>query len=92
MSTDEVEAALERYAAPLPLADRESFIAEVRTELARLGEIGPGTIARVCREVQPKYIDQHVVGSGPRSTPAPKYARPNWGIDRSGRLRIRPAE
>jgi hypothetical protein len=83
--TEEVEAALERYAAPLPLTDRQAFIDEARAELARLAVIGPGSLARICREVQPKYIDQHVTGTGPRSAPAPKYARPNWGLSRRSR-------
>ena len=76
MSTlsDELTAAVERYAAPLTLCDLQPFIDEVCNELASLSEVGPGVIARIVRHIQPRYIDQRVIGTGPRSPPAPKYA------------------
>jgi hypothetical protein len=35
--------------------------------LANVAEVGPGVIARVVRAIQVKYIDQRVVGTGPRT-------------------------
>ena len=89
----EVEAVIGRYAAALAPHDREPFVQEVCSELANVAVIGPGLVARVVRDIQAKYIDQRVVGTGPRSAPTPKYARPDWGVERlCGKRRARPQE
>ena len=86
----EVEAAIERYAAPLPPADRETFLEEVRARLACLEEIGPGVIARIVRDIQPRFVDQQAIGTGPRPVNSPsKYSRPNWNVSRRSRTEER---
>jgi hypothetical protein len=51
-------------AAPLRPADRELFLFDVMTELEKRGELGPGIVARVCREQQRRFFDPpQLVGS-----------------------------
>jgi hypothetical protein len=45
-------------ARPLPVHERDAFLQQVATELARCnGELGPGTVFRVVRDVQRIYFD-----------------------------------
>jgi hypothetical protein len=44
-------------AAPLDRTRREAFLVDMATELSRLTIIGPGNVARTCREVQARNFD-----------------------------------
>jgi hypothetical protein len=58
-------------AAARPLAHdvRDAFLREVADALAGCTEVGPGTVARVCREVQRRHFDPPDLGNGA----SPKY-------------------
>jgi hypothetical protein len=56
--TDSELDAVMRAAAPLPLHARDAFLQQVASELARCnGDVGPGTVFRICRDVQRIYFD-----------------------------------
>jgi hypothetical protein len=59
----------EQSAAPLDRAGRQSFIDAVARRLGALpaATIGPGTIARVCRELQRDHLTPPNLGDAPRS-------------------------
>jgi hypothetical protein len=42
---------------PLALADRDRFLNDVYAVLATQSVLGDGIVARVCREVQRRYLD-----------------------------------
>ena len=44
-------------AQPLAVRDRDDFLQEVANALAGCSEIGPGTVAKACREAQRKFFD-----------------------------------
>ena len=44
-------------ARPLAVRDRDDFLQEVANALAGCSEIGPGTVAKACREAQRKFFD-----------------------------------
>ena len=44
-------------ARPLAGRDRDDFLQEVANALAGCSEIGPGTVAKACREAQRKFFD-----------------------------------
>jgi hypothetical protein len=57
LSDDELDAVM-AAARPLPPHTRDAFLQQVATELARCnGDIGPGTVFRVVRDVQRIYFD-----------------------------------
>jgi hypothetical protein len=41
---------------PLLPVDRSRFLADVAAELAGCSEPGDGTVARICRQLQPRYF------------------------------------
>jgi hypothetical protein len=56
LSDQELDAVM-RAASPLPVHARDGFLQHVANELARCnGEIGPGTVFRVIRDVQRIYF------------------------------------
>jgi len=57
-----------RYVAPLMPAARDRFIEAVIERLKVMGEVGPGTVHRVAREVQARYVVS-AAGLGPRHKP-----------------------
>ena len=61
LSDSELDAVM---AAARPLARhlRDAFLQDVAAALASCGEIGPGTVNRVCREAQRRYFDPPDVG------------------------------
>ena len=65
VSDDELDAVMSAAAPPAP-KDRNSFLRAMAVELARhRGEIGPGLIHRVARDVQKRYFDApDLFGSG----------------------------
>jgi hypothetical protein len=44
-------------ARPLAVRDRDDFLQEVANALAGCSEIGPGTVAKACREAQRRFSD-----------------------------------
>ena len=54
LTDDELDAVF-RAAAPLAVEDRDQFLCDVAAEL-RGREVGPGLVARVCVEVQKRYL------------------------------------
>jgi hypothetical protein len=57
LSDDELDQVM-AAARPLPVHARDAFLQQVAIELARCnGDIGPGTVFRVVRDVQRIYFD-----------------------------------
>jgi hypothetical protein len=52
------------HAAPLARSARHAYLNDVATELGKAGDIGDGTVAKVCREVQRRYWDPPVFAQG----------------------------
>jgi hypothetical protein len=44
-------------ARPLARHQRDGFLQAVADELSRCGQVGPGVVHRVCRELQRKFFD-----------------------------------
>jgi hypothetical protein len=53
--TDDEMTAVLQAARPLAVEDRDAFLCDVAAEL-RGREVGPGTVHRVCVEVQKRYF------------------------------------
>jgi hypothetical protein len=53
-----------RLAAPLLAADRPAFLEDVARALGGLPEIGDGIVARVCAQMQKKYLAPRALGQG----------------------------
>jgi hypothetical protein len=64
-------AILTEYARPIAARDRPRFF-EMVDELLRGAEPGPGSVARACREVQPKFLNAPAVD---QERPTPKPAK-----------------
>jgi hypothetical protein len=56
LSDAELAAVLDA-AAPLEPTARNAFLSDVAAELAKHSELGPGSIHRLVREMQPRYFD-----------------------------------
>jgi len=56
LSDDELDAVF-RAARPLRVHDRDAFLQHVADQLSTCPEIGPGTVAKACREAQRKFFD-----------------------------------
>jgi hypothetical protein len=56
-------------ARPLEPHARDAFLQHVADQLSTCVEIGPGVVARVCREAQRQFFDPPDLGNGA----APKY-------------------
>ena len=54
--TDDQLATVMNAAEPLLPADRSRFLEDVATALATIPELGDGSIARTCREIQRRYF------------------------------------
>jgi hypothetical protein len=57
MLSDHQQSTILAAAAPLARPLQQAFIAAVTARLVSLPEIGDGTVARVCRELQRDYFD-----------------------------------
>ena len=68
--SDNLQAIVDSAALPLRPCDRPLFFASVGAELSRHPEVGPGSVFRVCREVQKRYFDP----------PAQSYRGPRAGL------------
>jgi hypothetical protein len=55
--SDELNTRLLTAAASLPRAVRDDFISAVVANLQAAGVVGPGTLDRVIRAIQPRYFD-----------------------------------
>lgn len=60
--TDDELTAVFQAARPLAPYQRDSFLQEVASELARAGEVGPGTVNRAVRAVQKRFFDPPELG------------------------------
>jgi hypothetical protein len=56
LSDDELSAVM-AAARPLDVRVRDAFLQQVADELARCDVVGPGNVARICREVQRQFFD-----------------------------------
>jgi hypothetical protein len=55
--SEEESAIMLRAAAPIARTQRAAFFAQVAQALSTAGELGPGTVHRVCRAVQREFFD-----------------------------------
>jgi hypothetical protein len=55
LSDDELQQVM-NACAPLPPDRRDAFLRQVASELASCGEIGPGSVFRVIRDVQKQFF------------------------------------
>lgn len=56
LSDSELDAILQA-ARPIAPRDRDGFLQAVASELSRCGEIGPGVVYRVVKDVQRRFFD-----------------------------------
>ena len=42
---------------PLAVRDRDAFLQDVANALASCSDVGPGTVFRICRELQRRHCD-----------------------------------
>jgi hypothetical protein len=56
LSDDEL-AMMVAAARPLAPHQRDGFLQAVADELSRCGQVGPGVVHRICREMQRKFFD-----------------------------------
>jgi hypothetical protein len=56
LSDDELTAVFQA-ARPLRPHDRDAFLQHVASQLSTCAEIGPGSVAKACREAQRKFFD-----------------------------------
>jgi hypothetical protein len=61
LSDDELDAVF-RAARPLRHADRDDFLKAVAEQLSTCPEIGPGTVAKACRQAQKLFFDPPQLG------------------------------
>ena len=52
-------------ARPLAVRDRDAFLAHVADQLSACVEIGPGSVAKACREAQRLFFDPPQLGNSP---------------------------
>jgi hypothetical protein len=63
LSDSELDAVMSA-ARPIPVDRSDAFLQEVASELQRCGEIGPGAVFKVCREIQRRFFDPPDLGVG----------------------------
>lgn len=61
LSDDELTAVFQA-ARPLRPHDRDAFLQHVADQLSTCAEIGPGTVAKACREAQRRFFDPPELG------------------------------
>ena len=71
LTDDEMRAVLD-CAQPLSPPDRDAFLQAVANELEKRGELGPGSVSRVCRELQRLYFHPPIMRG--RNGASGKYA------------------
>jgi hypothetical protein len=64
LTDDELDAVM-AAARPLAVERRDAFLQQVASSLRRCGEIGPGTVHRVCAEAQRQFFDPPNFGHAP---------------------------
>jgi hypothetical protein len=63
LSNDELDSVL-RAAQPLDRGVRDAFLQDVADQLSQCAVIGPGTVAKACREAQKKFFDPPALDHG----------------------------
>jgi hypothetical protein len=76
LSDSELDAIL-AAARPIDVRDRDAFLKSVADALKGCGELGPGTVARFCRELQREHFSPPALD---RSAGLPRWARNCGGI------------
>jgi hypothetical protein len=75
--TEEELEILSNAAAPIPSRRRSFFFEEVDAHLAGR-TVGPGLVARICAELQPKYLNAPAIDEPPRRPSKPQPAKGPW--------------